>query len=438
MKFSWCTLFFMAFTGLLQAQNVNIPDANFKAALLNIASINTNGDSEIQLSEAQAAQFVSVSNQGISDLTGIEEFTNIIALFCSNNSLVTLDVRNLTKLSTLVCSNNQLTSLQIATNNVSLTNFNAKNNQLTSIDLTGALDSVGILNLSHNQLTSVDISSLDDDTREVYLHNNQLTSIIFPVDVVCTRFTCHHNQLTNLVVPISASRLDCSHNPLDSLWVQNTANAGSYTKCDSSQLRYISFSQRTDSLICRHNNLTKLQLNLNMQFNYIDCSHNMIDSIRITNTSIRYLDASHNDLKILGVDNATNNNIFPLDASNNPRLTCVLTNRSIPNAQNNWTLPVTARLDTDCSNDWFSVTKINNLPHVELYPNPSGGQVQINLGQVYEEVNWVLYNNLGQLIQEKQEAVTSQLELSLPAAPGIYLVKVQTEKGQAVLKAIKE
>ena len=430
----------MAFLGCLQAQNVNIPDANFKAALLNIASVNTNGDNEIQLSEAQAAQFVSVSNQGISDLTGIEEFTNIIALFCSNNSLVTLDVRNLTKLSTLVCSNNQLTNLQIATNNVSLTTLNAKNNQLTSIDLTGALDSVRILNLSHNQLTSVDISSLDDDTREVYLHNNQLTSITFPIDVVCTRFTCHHNQLTNLVVPMSPISFDCSNNPLDSLWIQNTANTSRYTKCDSSQLRYISFDQVTDSLVCSHNNLTNLNLNLNLnlRFNYIDCSYNMIDSIRLNNTTVKYLNASNNDLKILGVDNANNNNVFPLDATNNPRLTCVQTNKSIPNAQANWTLPAGTTISNNCTNDWFSVNKINNLPNVELFPNPSRGQVHINLGQIYEEVNWAIYNNLGQLLQEQQQAATHQLELSLPAAQGIYLIKIQTEKGQAVLKAIKE
>ena len=35
-------------------QNVNIPDANFKAYLVGNAAINTNGDTEIQVSEAAA------------------------------------------------------------------------------------------------------------------------------------------------------------------------------------------------------------------------------------------------------------------------------------------------------------------------------------------------------------------------------------------------
>ena len=58
------------------AQNVNIPDANFKAALVGNSAINTNMDTEIQTSEATA--FTGGMNAGslaIADLTGIEAFT---------------------------------------------------------------------------------------------------------------------------------------------------------------------------------------------------------------------------------------------------------------------------------------------------------------------------------------------------------------------------
>ena len=55
-----------------QAQNVNIPDANFKAALVNNASINTNGDAEIQTSEAAAyTGAIHASQLGITDFTGL-------------------------------------------------------------------------------------------------------------------------------------------------------------------------------------------------------------------------------------------------------------------------------------------------------------------------------------------------------------------------------
>ena len=63
---------FMLFISAAHAQNVHIPDANFKAALVANAAINTNGDTEIQISEAVAfSGEIDVSEKGIADLTGI-------------------------------------------------------------------------------------------------------------------------------------------------------------------------------------------------------------------------------------------------------------------------------------------------------------------------------------------------------------------------------
>ena len=48
-------------------QNVNIPDANFKSYLVGNTSINTNGDSEIQVSEATATLiFYAIDNPNLS------------------------------------------------------------------------------------------------------------------------------------------------------------------------------------------------------------------------------------------------------------------------------------------------------------------------------------------------------------------------------------
>ena len=74
-------------------QNVSIPDANFKAYLVGYPAINTNGDSEIQVSEAEVfTGIISVSDRNISDLTGIEAFVKLTVLICYNNNLTNLDV----------------------------------------------------------------------------------------------------------------------------------------------------------------------------------------------------------------------------------------------------------------------------------------------------------------------------------------------------------
>lgn len=75
------------------AQNVNIPDANFKAYLVGNTLINTNGDTEIQVSEANAfADTINCSSQNISDLTGIEAFTNLVNLQFWDSNLSYLDL----------------------------------------------------------------------------------------------------------------------------------------------------------------------------------------------------------------------------------------------------------------------------------------------------------------------------------------------------------
>ena len=69
------------------AQNVNIPDANFKAALVNNSSINTNMDTEIQISEASAFNgTIDCSYMNISNLTGIEAFVSLTNLLCYTNA----------------------------------------------------------------------------------------------------------------------------------------------------------------------------------------------------------------------------------------------------------------------------------------------------------------------------------------------------------------
>jgi hypothetical protein len=106
---------------LLKAQIVHIPDANFKAALVDNSSINTNGDDEVQVSEAEAySGAIYVYNRRIADLTGLEAFVALTTLSCGSNRLTNLDVSANTKLNNLSCGENQLTSLDVGANTAGL------------------------------------------------------------------------------------------------------------------------------------------------------------------------------------------------------------------------------------------------------------------------------------------------------------------------------
>ena len=84
---------FLFLSSVAFGQNVYIPDANFKKYLVKNAKINTNRDSEIQLSEAKSySGSIDCSNRSIQDLKGIEAFTTLTSLNCSFTRLASLDV----------------------------------------------------------------------------------------------------------------------------------------------------------------------------------------------------------------------------------------------------------------------------------------------------------------------------------------------------------
>lgn len=115
--------------------NVDIPDANFLAALIDNPDINTNGDNEIQVSEAENyTGIISVSNKNISDMTGIEAFINITRLSFFNNNVTSIDVSKNTKITQFLGEENNLTTLDLS-NNALLTDIKAHVNSLTSINI---------------------------------------------------------------------------------------------------------------------------------------------------------------------------------------------------------------------------------------------------------------------------------------------------------------
>jgi len=138
-------------------QNVNIPDANFKAYLVGNTSINTNGDTEIQVSEASVFNgAIDCNSMSISDLTGIEDFTALAELNCDVNQLTTLDVSNNLALTYLDCEMNQLISLDVS-NNAALSVLACNDNPLTSLDLSSTIALTNLYLQEMYNLSSLDL-----------------------------------------------------------------------------------------------------------------------------------------------------------------------------------------------------------------------------------------------------------------------------------------
>lgn len=144
-----------------KAQNVNIPDANFKTFLVGNSAINTGGDpNEIEVSEAAAFTGpMTCSGLSIRDLTGIEEFTALTELQCNNNFLTDLDVSLNVALTWLRCSENFLTSLDLSAN-TSLNFIKCQNNHLTNLNIANGNNSnITDFDARYNSLTCINIDN---------------------------------------------------------------------------------------------------------------------------------------------------------------------------------------------------------------------------------------------------------------------------------------
>lgn len=243
------TLILIGFSSFATAQIINIPDANFKEALVNSLCVDTDGDwqldndadsnddGEIQVTEALALTWLVVINHPITSLSGIENFINLQSLFCYNNQLTSLNVQGLTNLEILNCRNNQLTSIDMQ-GLTNLHSFDCRDNQLTSINVQGLYNLEDFF-CHNNQLTSVDVQGLTN-LQDLNCAGNQLTSLDIQDLTKLKGLSCSDNQITSLDLQklVNIQQLTCHKNQLTSLDVQALVNM-IYLRCDSNQLLYL-------------------------------------------------------------------------------------------------------------------------------------------------------------------------------------------------------
>ena len=210
---------------------------------------------------------------GITDLTGIEDFTALEVLNCSLNNLTSLDLSSNTALLSLNCNYNQLTNLNVS-QNTALTSLSCTLNNLSSLDVT----------------QNIALTSL-------YCMNNDITSLDVTQNTNLLTLYCGDNQLSNLDVS------------------QNLA---------------------LENLICQVNPITSLDVSQNTALVSLDCLGTQITSLDLTlNTALTSLECSSNQLNLLNLKNGNNVNITYFSAVNNPNLYCIeVDNAAYSNA--NW------------------------------------------------------------------------------------------------------
>lgn len=183
--------------GDIAIDETNFPDENFRDNVW--WDLNTNRDDHFSPSEIANAKGIICDNKEISNLKGIQFFTEIWKLDCYYNNLTTIDLSNNKKLSYINCIYNKLEELDVS--------------ELPLLE-TFACDG--------NKLQSIDVSE-NKKLKDFSCKENSLGTLNVSQNTELERLVCGHNNLTELNVSANTKlkNLDVSNTNLTSLDAKN-------------------------------------------------------------------------------------------------------------------------------------------------------------------------------------------------------------------------
>ena len=316
-------------------------DANGNVVVLGASNSMGNGianDDYVFTSSINTVTNLDVSNESITDLTGIEDFTALQVLDCSINILSGLDVSSNVNLTNLYCVSNQIASLDVS-QNTSLTELNCGDNNLTSLDVTQNTSLIKLF-CQLNQLTSLDVTQ-NIALTSLFVVGNQINYLDVNSNVNLVYLDCLNNQLTSLSVYYNNNLqiLNCNNNQINNLILPNQ--------------------------------ITNLQ--------QLDCSDNKIASLDLSAYSnLTRIICNDNLLTQLNVKNGNNTNISNADfyATNNPNLGCIQVDNATWSTTNWTNKDVTSSYSNNCGYNETFVPDDNFESYLETH-NPSGNIVPL-------------------------------------------------------------
>ena len=222
---------------LIPIDEEHFPDENFREYVRRFDLFNGGSFDVFELSMIRS---IDCSGRDIASLRGIEYFTALASLDCSNNRITELDVSGFPELNILSCMGNRLTELDVSNNPA----------------LSG-------LYCSGNLLTDLDVSS-NPRLRYLVCENNRLAKLDVSKNPMLSELCCSSNELTEL---------DVSQNTM--LWI---------LYCSDNQLAELDIGHNPDlnMLVCSGNELTSLDVSQNPFLETLECDRNRLQTLDVS------------------------------------------------------------------------------------------------------------------------------------------------------------
>lgn len=487
------TLITSAFAFASFAQNVNIPDPNFKATLLANTNINTLDDGEISLDEATAFNgILNIENKGVADFTGIENFVNITEFISTYNTITYLDLTNNTKLTKitlernyqldsinvskcillneLVVTSSKLTKLDV-TQNVALTKLLCNLNQLISLDLSNNLNikifsstgnpNLGTVCISKQNTYSwikdrstdfwpcyeeVNLLEIENDKDAVdiyyaffdgYLGNNNGKLEYFELDYAKSDIVIYKQTSFELIKSFrNIDRVYATKNNMQN-YALNLANNKKLVRVlirDSTNIKQIILPNLINSIDCYGCNQRLAEVELsNTTLKSIIISNTIIGDSTLDLTNIVSLDTLVLDsTNVKTIDISKNSNIQYFSAKDANSLDTIYISQAQYLRKNDFVIPANAKI---VITDMLTAVENSTVLNFSIFPNPASDNVTVTFTESVSGTVSIIDLH-GNVVASKSISGNNTNISTAELASGVYVVKISSDKGVAVKQLV--
>ncbi|WP_188438665.1 T9SS type A sorting domain-containing protein [Planktosalinus lacus] len=414
------------------AQEVTVPDPVFMDVLLNElvidqdfdgfpdSPVDFNQDGIIDQQEVGMTLNLHLVGYDIQSFEGIDQFPSILELFITNNNFSAIDMSGLLSLREVSLSSSQPIDEVIFPNTETLKEIKIINGELPAMDVS-MLPNLEVLLIGGNNLSELDLTQ-NTQLLRIWGDNNNLSEIDLSQNVNLTHLSLDQNNLSTIDVSQNSSLISIlvTDNPLTEIDVAQNQNLKGLT-ISGTEITNVELSQNPELMQFVSEN-TPLEGTL-------DLSNNPeFLSMRVNNTNLTTIDIQNGNNH-----NINTLNIYEITVLNNPNLQCLQVDDEAYATQmineGLWEVDPEVIISENCN-----LSTLNpDLLEVAYYPNPTNGWLYINSGSVVIEQLTLLDASGKQLDVSLQN---NRVDLS-KLSPGVYFLRLKTNKGHLVEKVIR-
>ncbi len=265
----------------------NFPDPIFRQVISG-SDYDRDGNGTLDAEEIGLTINIYCDGLGIHSIQGVEYFTDLQGLWCTDNKIETMNVSHNKDLRGLWCSGNPLTALDITSNSELLWVY-CFDCKLKELDVSKN-PKLAFIECNTNPITELDVSK-NPELEHLTCGSCELKSLDLSNNPKLAHLDAFRNHFKSL---------DVTHNPkMKRLDIWENEGLGSIDISQNPGLQYYN---------CAYNDVTSIDVTHNPELTKLICSYNQISTLDLSNNSkLVYLDCACNNIK-------------KLDLSKNPKL----------------------------------------------------------------------------------------------------------------------